>query len=172
MRSTIPGLLLISLLVASLGCTDNGREVRSDRAKMGKPSAPIDISYTVPGDVGVGTSAEVVVTFRLRSPADGLELVFEEGRGLRIDSEETTFIYGPREDGTSISEKVTVTPEVEGVVYLNVFVSGTFDGRAMTRTGAVPVGSGERRLDRPVGVVRTGADGEKILEIPLTPKEE
>lgn len=164
--------VVVSLLVAPAGCKDEPTGRSGQEGVRGKPTAPVEISYDVPDPGEIGSPVDVVVSVQLHKEAGDLRLSLTPGRGLDLGEERMTFAYGWQGEGATVSETVSVRREVEGVAYLNVFVSGTFGGRAMTRTGAVPVGDGERKLRSPAGVIRTDAEGRKVIEMPLPAKEE
>lgn len=134
------------------------------------PTAPVEISYIAPDRVEAGEEAEVVVSFKLRAPAEDLVLTVTEGKGLSLQSEAAVFDYGSQPAGSSFSETVSAASDGVGVRYLNVFVEGTFQGIRLGSTAAVPLRTGEgadRAALEPPGRIRTDGEGRKIIEMPV-----
>ncbi|MCZ6688227.1 MAG: hypothetical protein O7H41_01285 [Planctomycetota bacterium] len=137
----------------------------------GKPTAPFNISYTIPDQADVGKAIDAVVSFKVLQNVENLKMKLTEGKGLQIVSQKTTFDYGAEVAGASFSETVSVRPGEEGILYLNVFVSGDFRGRSMTRTGAVPIKTGDEvKLETPGRIVKD-SEGRPLIEMPI-PKQD
>ena len=162
--------LVVSLIFLWLiACSDKSAKViSSEVSQSGKPTAPISISYTVPEKTTVGENVTVIVEFRTLSDAEGLRIEFTAGEGLKLTSGRYKVDYGIRPGNSTFSETVTVVPQTEGILYLNVFVTGIFGGNTMVRTGAVPVNVGattHKMLKKP-GNVTTDSKGQKIIILP------
>ncbi|MCZ6688229.1 MAG: hypothetical protein O7H41_01295 [Planctomycetota bacterium] len=149
------------------GCTNAVDSRPANRSISGKPTAPVNITYTVPDKADVGKAIDAVVSFKVLQAVENLKLTLTEGKGLRIVSERTTFDYGARAAGASFSETISVRPEEEGILYLNVFVTGGYRGKVMTRTGAVPIKTGNKgTLDAP-GRLTRDSEGRRLIEMPI-----
>jgi len=167
--------LVVSLIFLWLiACSDKSAKViSSEVSQSGKPTAPISISYTVPEKTTVGENVTVIVEFRTLSDAEGLRIEFTAGEGLKLTSGRYKVDYGIRPGNSTFSETVTVVPQTEGILYLNVFVTGIFGGNTMVRTGAVPVNVGattHKMLKKP-GNVTTDSKGQKIMILPAEEKK-
>lgn len=174
MKNQIKGLCIIfaaTILIFSGGiaCSETSSKIISKELPLsGKPTAPISISYTVPAKAAIGENVTVTVKFKTLSNAGGLKLKLSAGKGLELTSGKYEVDYGSQPMNSTFSETVTVVPQTEGILYLNVFVTGTFGGNAMVRTGAVPinVGSARRKMLKKPGQVTTGPKGQKIIIMP------
>jgi len=169
-------VLTISLLLTGfLACSGNSRELITKEIPLsGKPVAPVSISYTVPEKADVGESITVTVSFKLLSDAEKVTLKLTPDKGMEITSGKTEVDYGDQLANSAFSESVTIVPHTEGVLYLNVFVTGTFGGRKMARTGAVPVyvGTDIRKMMKNSGKTVTDSTGKKIIIMPAEEKKE
>ena len=169
------GALHVSVLIGCLlfswtGCSKTtGQTTRGEVPESNKPSAPISISYTVPAKASVGEAVEVTIEFSTRSYAEELTLTLTGGNGLELVPEEFEINYGSQPLNSAFSETISVTPLSEGILYLNVFVAGTFNGNRMVRTGAVPIevgdGNNSKMLKSP-GRITYDAEGRKIIQMP------
>lgn len=174
MKNQIKGLCIIftaTILIFSGGiaCSETSNKIISkELLQSGKPTAPISISYIVPAKANVGENITVTVEFKTLSDASGLKLKLSAGKGLELTSGKYEVDYGNQPVNSTFSETVTVVPQTEGILYLNVFITGTFNGNTMVRTGAVPinVGSDLRKMLKKPGQVTTDSKGQKIIIMP------
>ena len=161
---------LLAVLSAAAGCPGGGQGVSAPEDGAGRPQAPIGIARGTTPTVGVGEEGEIEISFTVHSDVESLQLEVTRGKGLALVSSEGIFEYGTQPGGSSFTETVTIRPEREGILYLNVFVSGVFAGRRMARAGAAPVLTGpgaERRALAAPGTIRRKADGTRIIERPI-----
>ena len=160
---------IIFLFSALSACseTTTKKYTSGDLGQAGKMTAPITISYIVPEKAAVRESVSVLVKFQTHSDADDLKLELTTGEGLVFTSGNRNVSYGSQPANSTFSETVTVVPNTDGILYINVFVTGTFDGRTMVRTGAVPIkaGSDVRKMLKTPGQVSTDAQGEKEIQM-------
>ncbi len=139
----------------------------------GKPSAPIEIRYTVIGTASVGqpvnieidvrstlVDAPITLDYRINDPR---ELAFDEAQPRRVEMR-TASDTGA---AASARRQVTVIPQREGRAYLNVSATiETGDGN-MIRTIAIPVQVGRARGEPAVnGELKQDADGETVISMP------
>lgn len=165
-------LLMASLLLFSWQNTYSADAVRilhKELSNSGKPTAPISISYTVPAKVAIGDNVEVTVTIKALSDVNDFSLKLIAGEGLEMPSGEYLKSYGNQPRNSSFSETVTVSPNTEGILYLNVFATGTFNGKKMTHAGAVPINTGTatQKMLKKSGKVTTDSKGQKIIIMPV-----
>ena len=175
-RKFVFEVLCATLLTACLvfsgtaSCSKTSNQTISGKVpEPSKPSAPVSISYTVPAKAAVDESVEVTIKFNTRSDVEELTLTLTGGNGLELVPAEYEIDYGTQPLNSTFSETVTVVPRSEGVLYLNIFVAGTFNGNRMVRTGAVPVkvGSGDiGKMLKKSGQVTSDAEGRKIIIMP------
>lgn len=168
-------VLVISLFsIGLIACSEKSSKLISGETPLyGKPTAPVSISYTVPGMADVGQSVTVTVNFKILSDADNVNLKLTTDKGLEFTSGETEVDYGNQPANSTFSETVTVVPRTDGILYLNVFVTGTFGGKTMVRTGAVPVNAGTniRNMMKKSGEITTDSTGKKIIIMPAEEKK-
>jgi len=172
-NSLLIACLTVMILMGLAGCSNKMNDVIiGEFSWRGKPTAPITVLYTVPAKTVIGESAEVILEFRTLVDVDGLRLKLTAGEGLSITPKKFEVDYGNQPANSSFSETVTVIPESEGMLYMNVFIYGTFHGKRMVRTGAVPimVGSDKRRMLKKPDKVTTDSEGHKIIIMPAEEK--
>lgn len=166
MYITLVASLIFTMLIA---CSDKSAKVISSEVlQSGKQTAPISISYTIPEKSNVDEKVTVSVEFRTLSDADGLKIEITAGEGLKLVTGTYKVDYGTKPRNSTFSETLTVVPQTEGILYLNVFVTGVFGGNTMVRTGAIPikVGADMKKMLKKPGEVTTDSKGQKIIILP------
>ncbi len=164
--------ITLFIFTAGVACSGKSGEVISKKqAQKGKVAAPISISYTVPSEAAVGKKITVKVEFTTLSDVDELRLELTAGESLDLISGNTEAEYGNQPSNSTFSESITVMPITEGILYLNVFVSGIFEGKTMVRSGAVPIntGSDKSKMLKTPGFTTTDSEGQKVII--MEPKE-
>jgi len=134
----------------------------------GKPTAPIEISYTAPVSAAIGSSVNVVVTIKALSDVADFGLKVTADEGLLLNAGELVKNYGAQKRDAVFSETLTATPNAEGYLYLNVFASGSFQGKTMVRVGAVPISVGtspEKKLKKS-GTIEKDSSGQNVVVMP------
>lgn len=135
----------------------------------GKPSAPIKIDYEVLGKAVVGLPVSINVEVRgtrgdvgpvsvSYSINDRSALLFQEGQVVRLEISEL------RE---ASMQQLTVVPQREGRLYVNVSAAVQTPGGAMIKSMAIPIQVGN--APEPVRTdaeAKTGPDGETVLSLP------
>jgi len=133
---------------------------------IAKPGAPFSLSYKVIGTPIVGSP--VTVNLRVMSTLgsqplrvnyrinDANAMMFHEAQPLSIE-------MAPAAEENFVLQQVTVIPQREGRMYLNVGASVETDEGSMSSMMAIPiqVGTGGRILEEN-GEVQTDEDGEAI----------
>jgi len=143
------------------------------RTSPGKPSAPIDIDYEIMGTpvIGVPLSINVKVSSALDQPItvnyrinDTTSLMFTGAQSERVS-------LVPVGDDTFSAEQVTVIPQREGRLFLNVSAEIETELGMMAKVMAIPIQVGGFRPTPQVnGELTTGDDGEALISMPA--KEE
>ena len=166
-------VLMASLVFFSLQTAHAAGKKRTELPRSGKTTAPLSIFYTVPPRNAVGDKVRIAVTVKALSDVKGLTLKLAPGEGLSMEGGTFMKNYGDQPRNTEFTETVAVTPSVDGILYLNIFASGTFNGRKMTRTGAVPVqvGANARKMLKKSGQAATDDKGQKIIIMPAEEKK-
>ena len=139
------------------------------RRSPGKPSAPINIHYEIMGTpvIGVPLSINVTVTSTLGQPItvnyrinDTTSLMFTGAQSERVS-------LVPVGDETFSAEQVTVIPQREGRLFLNVSAEIETELGMMAKVMAIPIQVGSfRSTPRVNGELITGDDGEALLSMP------
>ena len=132
----------------------------------GKPTAPIDISYEVIGNafVGVPVAINVIVT-SAQGPInlefsinDSSALMFQSGQVERLE------IADP---SSGSLQQVSVIPQREGRVYLNVSAEIQAPDGLSIRSMAIPIKVGSAPEKTTVnGELLEGTDGETVISMP------
>ncbi|MBT5220986.1 MAG: hypothetical protein HOI35_07560 [Woeseia sp.] len=136
---------------------------------IGKPGAPVEISYEVIGNpiVGVPVSINVVVTSSAGplqvhySINDQSALIFQDGQVERLE------IIDP---SAGSLQQLTVVPQREGRLYINVSAEVKAPMGTMIRSMAIPIKVGRAPTSLPInGEVKQGPDAEVVVSMPATP---
>lgn len=161
------GSLMVLMTPYASSCAA-GRHPQKEMKVSGKPTAPIDISYSVPDSATIGASVSVVVTITVLSDVTDLRLNITAGEGLSLSGGELVKIYGEQNRDAVLSETITATPNARGILYLNVFTSGLFQGKSMAHASAVPisVGTSPEKMLKKAGAVERDSTGRNIVILP------
>jgi hypothetical protein len=132
----------------------------------GKPTAPISIKYDVVGNPIVGQP--VLVNIEVRSAqgpvtvhysiTDTSALMLQEGQVERLE------IADPSSGNV---QQLSVIPQREGRVYVNVSAEVETPGGSMIRSMAVPIKVGAAPEQPTInGELKEGPDGETVISMP------
>lgn len=173
MLSIMPALLLASACDSdntTLVAASKSPESKVAAMPAGKLTAPIDIAYSVLGTAIVGQP--VAIELRFSSPLhdrpialnyfvnDADTLMFGESQPQEI------VLSIPGERGVA-ARQVTVVPQREGRLYLNVTAEIETDNGIMLKSMAVPIAVGPAGNEAAVnGELRTAAEGETVISMP------
>lgn len=142
-------------------------------SRLGKSTIPVIISYTVPETNQAGTYINVTINLKTLVDVNNftLEIIADEGLALS-PAGAYTVDYGDCLKNKTFSETVTVVPSAQGRLYLNVFISGVFNGKKMVDTLSVPinVGSVMQKTMKMSGQAAQDAKGKKIIIMPAEEK--
>jgi hypothetical protein len=135
-------------------------------ASPGKPMAPISIQYEVIGNPIIGqpvlinvevSSAEGPVDVQY-SITDGSALMFQQGQVERYQ------FAGTSEDSM---RQVSVIPQREGRLYVNVSAEVQTPGGPMMRSMAIPIKVGAAPEEATInGELKVGPEGETVISMP------
>jgi hypothetical protein len=141
----------------------------SARTSPGKPSAPIDIDYEIMATpvVGIPLSINVSVSSSLDQPIT-LNYRINDTTGLAFaeaQAESVSLVLAA--DQPFSTQQVTVIPQREGRLYLNISAQIETEAGMMAKVMAIPIQVGSLR---PVpmlnGELTRGEDGEALLSMP------
>jgi len=143
------------------------------RSSPGKPSAPINIDYEILGTpvVGIPLSINVKVSSELEEPItvnyrinDSTSLMFPEAQSERVSLVRVG-------DQSFSAEQLTVIPQREGRLFLNVSAEIETEMGMMAKVMAIPIQVGSlRAAPQTNGELTSGEDGEALISMPA--KEE
>lgn len=140
--------------------------VTETKASPGKPSAPVDISYEVMGNpvVGVPVSVNVVITSEHKPLS--VKFSIDDNSALSFQSGQVEKLEIPDAAAGSL-QQLTVVPQREGRVYVNVSAEVPSDLGTMIRSIAIPIKVGGAPKKTTVnGELKEGPDGEKVISMP------
>lgn len=134
----------------------------------GKPSAPISLDYEVLGKPIVGLPVAINVTVKAAQDVgpvslqysinDVSSLLFQEGQVERLE------IANLADNGM---QQVTVVPQREGRLYVNVFAEVQTPGGSMIKSMAIPIQVGSTPQRPQInGELKEGPDGEVVISMP------
>jgi hypothetical protein len=135
-------------------------------ASPGKPGAPVDISYEVIGNAFVGVP--VAINIRIDAAQGPLDVqysindrsavMFQDGQVEQLE------IVDP---GVGNVQQITVIPQREGRIYVNVSVEVPADFGTMIRSMAIPINVGNATKETTVnGELKQGPDNETVISMP------
>lgn len=145
-------------------------ETIAETSSQGKPTAPIDIEYSVIGSAFVGqpVSIEIDVSSSVRDRSIALEYRINDPRDLSFgDAQPERVSLSAIGDAPSASRQVTVVPKREGRLYLNVSAVIETEEGSLIKAISIPVQVGAAREERAVnGELKQDADGETVVSMP------
>lgn len=157
-------MLLLTCLSAR---ADNGDENAQDGP--GKPRAPISFSYEILGNpiVGQPVAINLLVYSNQSEPIrveyriiDGSSMIFPESQALQVE-------VVPSSDEVAASQQITLVPQREGRLYLNVSGSIETEAGSMIRAMAIPIQVGSAPREQQVnGEVQIMPDGDTVVSMP------
>jgi hypothetical protein len=150
--------------------TSRTKQTVEAQASAGKPTAPITFDYAIIGTPVVGqpvsinldvSSSErnrpVTLNYRIN---DARNLAFPEAQAQRV----ALAAFG---DHDRVTQQVTVVPQREGRLYLNVYAEVETDEGALVKSIAIPIQVGRApRQQESNGEPRQGPDGETVISLP------
>jgi len=171
LKAKYSAALIGGFMVLISPCTSSfavEKTVHKEMSRADKPAAPVEIAYTVPESSSIGASVGVIVTITALVDVTDLGLSLTSGEGLSLSAGSFEKSYGAQNRGAVFSETVTVTPNTNGILYLNVFASATFHGKKMVNASAVPisVGSTPEKMLKKSGATARDASGKNIVIMP------
>lgn len=145
------------------------RQAADAQAPAGKPTAPIDIDYEVIGTPLVGQPVNIDLSVKATRGDAPVRLSYRvlDSNSMSFpdaQAREVSLRVGDREPAV---RQVTVVPQREGRLYLNVTAEIETPGGAMIKSIAIPVqvGSGTTKPE-PDGTLEEDADGEAVISLP------
>lgn len=159
---------LLTVISPVASATTANKTIHNVMKANGKPTAPIEVAYTVPKSAAIGASVSVVVTIRPLSDVTDLNLKITAGEGLSLSTGDFVRNYGAQKRDAVLSETITAVVNAQGILYLNVFTSGAVEGKTMSSASAVPISVGDspKRMLKKSGRTEHDASGRPIIVMP------
>ena len=136
----------------------------------GKPRPPISIDYKVLGTPVMGQPVEIELEVGSSIAVQSLRVsyqVIDESSLFFPDTQPRERIYTEVADRSKRSQRVTVVPQHEGRLYLNVLVEIDSENGLFTRTAAVPIQVGTVLAKPQInGELQTDEQGEMVISLP------
>lgn len=142
----------------------------AEASPQGKPTAPIDIEYNVIGAALVGqpVSIEVDVSSTVRDRPISLSYRVNDPRDLALAGNQPERVsLSAIGDAPSASRQVTVVPQREGRLYLNVSAEIETAEGSLIKAISIPVQVGAAREEGEVnGERKEDESGETVVSMP------
>lgn len=136
-------------------------------ASPGKPSAPVDIGYTVIGTPRAGQPIEVEITFTVKGSVDEMRLDYGTSERLSLDRDTPqSLALIAQKGGVPAVQRVRVQPHADGLHYLKVRVVTVSNGNTRMRGVAIPISVGTydaRAHLKQNGTLVEGVGGERAV---------
>jgi hypothetical protein len=133
---------------------------------VAKPGSPFSISYRIIGAPIVGSP--LTIDLRVTSSLDARSVTInyrinDASAMMLAESQPASVIMEPAANEESFTQQVTIIPQRDGRLYLNVSASFETENGTMSTVMAIPiqVGTGTRELQEH-GVVELDEDGEAV----------
>lgn len=171
-------LLLLSLAACNGGSSDAPAAApAADKAQAadanrspGKPSAPIDIRYKILGTPVVGQPVAIEIelaTSLTGRPLDVSYFINDSDSLMFPDAQPQRISLAVPEAEKRAARQVTVVPQREGRVYLNVTVEMESDAGMVLKSMSIPLVVGfDAAAPEMNGELVEGADGETVISMP------
>jgi len=157
--------LILSLTVFLVACS-------SPPAVQAKPSAPVEINYSIPKTVQAGDEVTTVIQFTAKTDLQWLTVSASPYSGIELLSGGDRIEFANLKTGDT--REITVNIRLaEEVGYLSVFATTT-DSRGKTRSKSIAIrygAVGETTIQkmRPRGLIDNSKD-EKLILMPGSPR--
>lgn len=182
-KMTLVRLFVIAAMFGTSACSNSDPGVETNAAtgtaavqaettkvapRAGKPTAPIDISYEIVGNAVVGLPVLInVVVTSPKGPVnvqysimDSSALMFQSGQVERLEIVDPT---------SGSVQQVSVVPQREGRVYVNVSAEIQAEDGLTIRSMAIPIKVGSAPPAEAVNGERVeGPDGEIVISMPAS----
>jgi len=135
-----------------------------------KTTSPISVTFTAPEKNDVGRDISISITINAPSGTNDLSLKVTPETGLALKTPSDGIVgFGDKPEGGSVTETVIVTASMEGRLYLNVFATGTVNGKKSTNIVSIPLNVGEGKqqpLMLKQGRDVTDSEGNRLTILP------
>lgn len=171
MRDKNLGNSVIVIALIGLGaCQTPVNEQGGGKSEAGyatvKPGAPVALEYDMGSDAPtLGSPVAVQLAITCASVADTLKVSLTGDDGLEIAPQQAAVEFTQVEPGVAQNHVVNVTPQRNGRLFINVFITVDQAGRQAVRTFAIPLQVGPPANQKEAAEV-ADEDGERIISLP------
>lgn len=120
----------------------------------------VRVAYRLEGTPQVGKPLTITLQFNHVTHAGGAAASFTADSGLTLQTPDSLARLAQKQ---TTQQQVVVTPQAEGLFYVNVFTEQ--GGRKSAASIPVQVGT-KRPVMKPLGPVTTDASGERVINMP------
>jgi len=158
-----PLILLAALLLAAPALAAPTPVKKSP----GKPGAPVDIQYTLVGKATAGQPLEIELRITATASVASIRLDYGASERLSMDrGMPQTLALVAQKPGIPAVQRISVTPQGDGLHFFKVRVVTESDGRSSMRGIAIPIGVGKydpRAHLKVNGTLVDGVGGERAI---------
>lgn len=169
MRDKLLGNSLLVIMLLGLGGCQTPANEEQDKIEPGfstvKPGAPVAMEFKTDSEPTLGAAIAVTLGVTSASSADSLQISLTADDGLEISPDDAAVRFTGVEPGIVQTHTVNVTPQRNGRLFINVFVTLDQSGQQAVRTFAIPLQVGPEAAPQEAPDVQ-GEDAERIISLP------
>ena len=164
-------LLAMSTVACNMSLAGNPPELskgHGDYHPVGKPHAPIEMTFQLPSKLKPGQAIEFTLSLMPTRDVESLSMQMrvDDGLVLKTDSQAG---FGVMAKGTKADHEVKLVPQREGLFYVHVQAAVQVAGQIQSRSFVIPLNVGDvdaRKYMKSSGMVTEDASGEAIISMP------
>lgn len=119
-------------------------------SSIGKPSAPVTLSYQLKNTPVLSEPLSIVISFKPLIVTQSVTLNYTMTTGLTSLDSATTTTFSTPAPGQELTQTISVLPQQEGLMYVNVFVTlQDASGINQTKALTIPVSLGDKAKQQP-----------------------
>ena len=148
-------LLTLSVFILFACNQDNEHKTVNGSSIVGKPHAPISMTYEYLNTPELDKVSEIKLIFSIKHNTEILQVSYKTTDQLKSVDAKQQIIFAQLEKGDEESFVIKVMVEKAGLAYINVFATITTDGKSQSRSFAVPV-----NIDSPNSVDKNSSNNQ------------
>lgn len=164
-------LLAMSSMACNMSMAGNPPEAskgQGDYHPVGKPHAPIEMTFQLPSKLKSGQAIEFTFSLMPTQNVESLSMQVRVDDGLVLKTQ-TQAGYGVMSKGAKADHVVKLVAQREGLFYVHVQASVKVAGKIQSRSFVIPLNVGDvdaRKYMKSSGNVTGDAGGERIISMP------
>jgi len=141
-------------------------------SSFGKIGAPVAVSYQLLESPGLGVPLNIRVRMTPLLAASEIKLEYTLSAGLVSGDVSTGFVLGVIGTGKMADQVISVIPQINGLLHVNVFVTLVDqDGQSQSTAVMIPIqvgaGAAVNKLDHPdQAFIQRDSRGQRIISVP------